>query len=202
MEQTARLERSERGQNLFARREHHRLMKLLGVAEIDCQFRRMRPRGEVANHGAAARRPGDAGIERHDREVGIAGADLVEIYPRGRGGVGKNRGRGRTVREQIDFRRAMRSNQCRSESRRARGYRHRHQIVERLAQIGPVRRLRMADLRLERVCDHAELVANRSLIDYFQRVVTRLVQPRAGAVVRAHPGAEIEHQRVAAAVTG
>ncbi len=69
VQQTARLDRSERRNDLFARREHHRLMKLLGVAEIDREFRRMRPRGEVANDCAAAGRAGDTGIERHDRNV-------------------------------------------------------------------------------------------------------------------------------------
>ena len=88
------------------------------------------------------------------------------------------------------------------QSRRACGHRHRNQIAERLAQISPVRGLRMARLRLECVCDNAELVSNRRLIDYFHRIAAGLVQSGAGAFARTHPGAEIEHQRMDAAVTG
>ena len=87
-------------------------MKLLVVTEIDREFRRMGSRREVANHKTATRRARDAGIERYDREVGVIGADLVEIYPGSRAGVGKNRGRGRAIGKQIDFRRAVRSNQA------------------------------------------------------------------------------------------
>ncbi len=125
----------------------------------------------------------------------------MKIHARHRAKVGQNRRRGWPVGEQIDFRRAVRANQRGSQSRRACRDRHRGQIGERPAKIGQVRRLRMSHLRFECVCDHAELVAHWRLIDYFQPTATRLVDARARAVVRAHPGAEIEHQRMAAAVT-
>ena len=37
----------------------------------------------------------------------------------------------------------------------------------------------MPHLRFECVCDHAELITHRRLVDYFQRGVTRLVHTRA-----------------------
>ena len=60
----------------------------------------------------------------------------------------------------------------------------------------------MPHLRFECVSDHAELVADRRLIDYLHCLLTRLVDARAGGFSRAHRGAKIEHQRMAAAVTG
>ena len=93
----------------------------------------------------------------------------MKIHVRHRADVGKNRRRGRPIGEQIDFRRTMRTNQRGSQGSAARRHRHRNQVGERPPKFGQVRRLRMPHLRFECVCDHAELVAHRRLIDYFQR---------------------------------
>ena len=78
-------------------------MKLFGVAESEPP---VPPDGRAEKLRITARprvSPGMPGIEQHDGKVDGLSPALVEVYPRGRGGVGQNGGRGRTVRERMDF---------------------------------------------------------------------------------------------------
>ncbi len=178
-------------------------MKHLGGAEIDRKLGGMRVRGEVANHGASLGGAGSTRIERHDCEIRVTGADQVEVYMRGRGDIGKDRFRRRPIGKEIDFKCTARAHQGSSESGHACRHAHRGQTVESFAHLGQVCALRMAHFSIERISDDAEFVASGCAVDYFESFAARLVKSSGMIVVvaRGHRGAEVEHQRVNAAVS-